>query len=365
MKEDAMNQVKNNQINFKGQKFFIGLDVHKRKWVVRVRSNGLELKSISIDSKPEILEKYLKGKYPGGEYYSVYEAGYSGFWVDKELKSRGIKNIVVNAADVPTTKKEKLRKNDRIDAGKLARELENGSLTGIYIPNRFEQELRTLSRLREAQTRNQTRIKNRIKGYLSFYGIGVPGPEECRHWSGRFIKYLEEKIKFEYPVGDETLRICIEELKETKTRIALITRELRNTSRKYGFEKTVKRLYSTVPGVGYITAITLYAELMNMRRFTRVGDLATYVGLVPSTASSGEKEVVLGLTIRGHQHLRYLLIEAAWVAIREDEAMYQYYCSLIRRMKNTRAIISVARKLLSRIRSVWLREEEYVYGVVG
>lgn len=359
-----MNKMQDTKIDFRGQRFFVGIDVHKKNWSVTVKSNGLELKTFSMESSPEILESYLTRKYPGGDYYSVYEAGFSGYWINEELQKRGIKNIVVNPSDIPTTGKEKLGKSDSVDSRKLARELENGTLKGIYIPSRFEQELRTLCRFREAKVRDLTRIKNRIKGYLNFYGIPIPEQSDCYHWSGKFIKYLEEKVGFEYPSGEETLKFCLNELKHTKEQIAKITREIRAITRKYGKEEKIKKMYSTIPGVGYITAITLYAELMDMKRFRRIEELASYVGLVPTMRSSGEKEVVLGLTIRNHRHLRNTIIEAAWVAIREDEAMYLYYCSLLKRMDKKRAIISVARKLLNRIRRVWLKEEEYVYGIV-
>lgn len=359
-----MEQIKNTQIDFSGQRFFVGIDVHKKSWQTTIRSNNLELKTFSMSAQPDILVNYLRKKYPGGEYYSVYEAGFSGYWIDARLKELGIKNIVINPADVPTTFKEKLSKSDCVDSRKLARELENGTLRKIYIPSRFEQELRTLSRLRGATTRDLTRVKNRIKGYLNFYGIPIPERSECNHWSGKFIKYLEEKIEFAYPSGQDTLKFCIEELKQTKDQLSRIVRELRRITRIYGLEEKIKRMYGTIPGVGYITAITLYTELMTMKRFKRMEELASYVGLVPAIRSSGEREIVLGITIRNHQHLRNLLIESAWVAIREDEAIYQYYCSLIKRMDKKRAIISVARKLLSRIRSVWLKEEDYIYGIV-
>lgn len=359
-----MEQIQDTKMNFRGQRFFVGIDVHKKNWSVTVKSNGLELKTFSMESSPEILEKYLRNKYPGGEYYSAYEAGFSGYWINEELSKRGIKNIVVNPSDIPTTGKEKLGKSDSVDSRKLARELENGTLKGIYIPSRFEQELRTLCRLRGAKVRDIIRIKNRIKGYLNFYGIPIPEHNDCYHWTGKFIKYLEEKIEFEYRSGEEALSLCIEELKRTKEQIAKIIREVREITREYGMEEKIKRMYSSIPGVGYITAITLYAELMDMKRFRRIEELASYVGLVPTIKSSGEKEIVLGLTIRNHRHLRNILIEAAWAAIREDEAMYHYYCNLTQRMNKKRAIISVARKLLNRIRRVWLKEEEYVYGIV-
>lgn len=57
------------------------------------------------------LGNYLKANFQNADYYSVYEAGFSGFWVHEDLKKEGITNIIINAADVPTTKK-KFRKCD-------------------------------------------------------------------------------------------------------------------------------------------------------------------------------------------------------------------------------------------------------------
>ena len=55
--------------------------------------------------EPEALHKYLVSNYPGANYFSVYEAGFCGFWIHEKLMDLGITNIVVNPADVPTLKK--------------------------------------------------------------------------------------------------------------------------------------------------------------------------------------------------------------------------------------------------------------------
>ena len=172
-------------ISFSGYTFHIGIDVHKRKWVITIRCNQIELKTFSMDPKPEQLNTYMRKNYPGGKYESAYEAGYFGFWIHRELDSFGFKNIVINAADIPTGHKEKLTKTDRIDSRKIARELENQSLRGIPIPDEFHQQLRSLCRLRYRYVQNQTRVKNRIKGHLNSYGISIPPSREVSHWSGK------------------------------------------------------------------------------------------------------------------------------------------------------------------------------------
>jgi len=83
-----------------------------------------------MNPNPKELYKYLTKHYPNANYHSVYEAGFSGFWADGQLQSFGIKNMVVNPADVPTKSKERRKKTDKIDSSKLAGELSVGNLEG-------------------------------------------------------------------------------------------------------------------------------------------------------------------------------------------------------------------------------------------
>ncbi|MDP6477410.1 MAG: transposase [Nitrospinaceae bacterium] len=158
-------KLKHNKTNNQ-TKYYIGIDVHKKSWKVTFRANGMELKTFSMDPSPVKLAKHMNRVYPNGIYVSAYEAGFCGFWIHNELVAHGIANSVVHAADVPTTKNEKVHLRDKVDSRKLARELENGSLNAIYIPDQVPQELRTLCRLRKSCSGQVTRVKNRIKSNL-------------------------------------------------------------------------------------------------------------------------------------------------------------------------------------------------------
>ena len=357
-----MKTIKNNVLDFSNQKFFIGIDVHKKNWKVTIQSNQIQLKTFSMNPSAEQLATYMQKRYPGGQYYSVYEAGFWGYWINRELSQQGIKNIIVNPADVPTSNKEKLTKTDKIDSRKLARELENQTIKSIYIPTEEQQQLRSLCRLRYSLTKELVRLKNRIKGHLYFYGKEIP--EDSKYWSGKFVDWLKQ-LEFSKPSGKKYLLVCLDEMIRVKERILLINKELRNAAQNSPDREIILKLYQTVPGIGFITAITLYTEIIDMKRFANIEKLAGYVGLVPSVNASGQNQRTTGLTVRKNKYLRYLLIESSWIAIKQDEALFQYYSHLVKRMKKTRAIISVARKLLNRIRHVWLRAEEYQTGLVA
>ena len=350
-------------IDFTGQDFFLGLDVHARQWKVTIRHHDMEVKTFSMDPSPSVLARHMHRHYPGGRYHSVYEAGFSGFWIHRELSRLGFDNIIVHPADVPTSHKEKDRKSDAVDSRKLARELASKKLKGIYVLDEFHEQLRSLVRLRGKIIVNSTRVKNRIKSYLYLNGIPIPPRSECSHWSNNFIRWLES-LELTSPAGSQYLRLCIDELRSHRQRLTQVTTSLRTLARSSNINHIIK-LLGSVPGIGFVTAINYYAELVDMDRFSGADRLAGFVGLVPSVSSSGTTEHVRGLTKRRNRYLRYLIIEAAWRAIRKDEALLYSFNQLTKRMKKQEAIIRIARKLLNRLRYVWREEVPYCPGVIA
>jgi transposase len=350
------------QPDFTGQKIYIGIDVHKKSWKVTIRTNFMELKTFSMNPSVDELVQHLRHNYANAQYYSVYESGFCGFWIDKELRKQGINNIIVNAADVPETNKERIFKSDSVDCRKLSRELEKGSLRAIYVPDDYQEALRCLCRLRYTLTKEQVRIKTRIKSFCLYYGKELPVNGQQNNWSGNFIRTLEN-ISFSNIEAKESLNLLIDELKNKKIKIALITKQLLQSTKQSEAYQTIKRLCS-IPGISFITAVTIFTEIMDISRFKRLDDLCSFVGIVPATASSGERRKTLGLTNRQSKYLRYLLLEASWVAIRHDPALTSKFGDLTKKMAKQKAIIRIAKKLLSRIRCIWMNNIDYVKGVV-
>jgi len=356
--------MKNIKIDFSNQKMYVGIDVHKKNWSVTIVFQGMHLKTMSFEPSPEKLANYLKREYPKAEYYSVYEAGFCGFWIDRRLREHGIKNIVVSPSDIPRKSKERIRKTDQIDSRKLARELSVGNLEGIYIPTEEQQSLRSLMRLRMQLTKDQARMKNRIKSFLNFMGIEIPEEEVSNHWSRNYINYLYN-LQTEYRCTSETLKTLIDSLIQIRGQITGVVKNIRSVVfRQKETAEVIDRLMS-VPGIGFITAVSLYTEIMDMRRFNRIDELATYVGFSPAVYSSGEKEKTLGLSKQRNKYIRNLLIEAAWIAVREDPALTLSFGMLAQRMPKSKAIIKISKKLLNRIRYVWIRETVYQKSVAA
>lgn len=351
------------QVNFSNQQIFIGIDVHKKQWAVTIIISGIIVKKFSMNPSPEELSKYVKKNYPGGEYISVYEAGYSGYWIDRQLRVLGIKNIVVSPADVPTSNKEKTGKTDRTDSKKLARELSVNNLSGIYIPTEEQEAHRALNRLRMQLSKDQVRIKNRIKSLLNYIGINLSANSEMQYWSRRLIDYIS-KIEFKEESMKKTINYLIKELLNIREQIKSILLEQRRIiNENEEMQRIIHRLMS-VSGVGFITATAFYFEIMDINRFNNVDSLDSYIGFVPSLYSSGEKELVLGLTKRGKNYLRNYIIEASWSSIRTDTVLMAAYSKLTRRMTGQKAIIRIAKKLVKRMMHVWKYDEDYIKSTV-
>ena len=349
------------KIDFTGQYLFIGIDTHARQWKITVRTQNSALRTLSVNPSPKDLRTFLDNHYPGAHYSSVYEAGFCGFWIHRELLEYGIDNIIVNPADVPTSHKEKDRKDDKVDSRKLARELSKDNLIAIHVPSESEQHLRSLSRTRAKTSQSITRVCNRIKAHLYFNGIKMPLRSEISHWSARFIVWLEN-LEFSHQPGKDCLTLYIEELQEHRKRLFKVMRLLRQYAAQEQSKPLFELLYS-IPGIGFITAITFFTEIMDMSRFRTLDHLASFVGLVPSTSSSDNKKIVKGLTNRKNVYLKHLIIEAAWTATRKDPVLLAKYDNLCKRMDSQEAIVRIAKKLLSRIRYVWLNRQPYVIGV--
>ena len=348
------------KLNFKGQTFFIGIDVHKKSWKITIRTDQMELKTFSMNPEPKELKKYMNKNYPHGTYYSVYEAGYCGFWIHRRLSQLGFRNIVVNPADVPTTHKEKDQKRDAIDSRKLARTLEGGVLCSIYIPTAQQESLRSIARLYAQKVDQRKRTKQRIKSFLHFKGVSIPAQGELRHWSGAFIHWIKN-IKFTEEENNYYLQDQIDQLLSCRKECARVLSHMRQLAED---NRVISNLRSIV-GIGFITAFFLYAEIMDIKRFSNTDKLASFIGIVPSVSSSDDKEHVKGITKRQKKYLRKLLIESSWVAVRQDPVLTEAYCKYRKRMVEKNAIIRIARKLVNRINYVWKNEKEYVIGLVA
>lgn len=357
-----MVQVK--KLDFTGTTIFCGVDVHKKSWRVNIQDSEFELEDFTQEADAVLLHKHLNRKYPGATFKLCYEAGFSGFYAQRWLSSHDVDCHIVNAADVATSDKEKRQKNDKIDARKLCDHLQSKKMKGIHIPDLHWEHSRSLVRARGKIVSNQTRCKNRIWQLLHFSGLTLPKDYEAgQYWSKRFVEELQaidcgsEELK-------SSLNLYIKDYQQTKSLLLDATRSVRKLCKQPLYETDIN-LIRSIGGIGEINAAWILFEIQDVRRFKHFDNLCSYVGLVPNTSDSGDKKITKGITNRTNNYLRTALVESSWSVVRKDPALLMKYKGYCRRMEKNKAIIRIAKHLLSRINYVLKNQQAYVTGVVA
>lgn len=351
------------KLDFSDQTISVGLDVHLKSWTVSLYLGKQYLKTFN-QSPPSVegLCNFLSSNYPGAFYECAYESGFCGFWIQCAFAEHSIKCVAVNAADVPKTDKSAKNKTDSLDSKRIAQALQAGQLRGIYIPDKELEADRQLVRLNDRYSNDLTRAKNRIKGLLRLMGIKIPERFESANWSGAFVKWLKE-LECEQPSIRTVLDNQVFLMETIKEKKLATLREIRKLMAKPRYSTIVSRLCS-IPSIGLVTAAVLVTELVDITRFKNFDRLNSFIGLCPTQHSTGEHDRKGKMTTRQHRRLRYMLVEAAWLAKRIDPALTLKYTQLTSKMSSKRAIIKITAKLLSRIRYVWMNETDYVSGLV-
>ena len=349
-----------NTQNTASPKLYIGIDIHKRSWKVHCATDLFSGKSFSMSSDPEQLRLYVTKHFPDYEVTTAYEAGCCGYYAHRCFTSYGWHSLVVNPADIHRKGKERHTKTDRIDAQLISRELKDGRLDSIIVPDIKREELRSLFRRRNDLVKDFRRIKSYIKMQLLYFGIKEPSEFDNDHWSHNYRDWLDTMI-FNYPTAKATLESRMRFFRFVDQELRDVSTQLRSYCKTH-YKKDYMLLRS-IPGIGGIVACGILCELGDLRRFTSVKHLAGYVGLAPGVYQSGGNQKTMGMTPRAHRLIRSYFVEAAWQSIRTDPVMQAYYRK--HQGKNVKSvIIKVARKLLSRTLAVIKTEIPYTIGII-
>ena len=222
---------------------------------------------------------------------------------------------------------------------------------------------RSLVRQRSHLVNDQTRCKNRIWGLLMFSNLGTDTDKPRQYWSRKFLESLRQ-----LDCGSKSLRealdLAIEEYILVRQLLTKATRKVRELSTDKLFAE-IQALLRSIPGIGLINAMVIHTEIQFICRFKTLDHLCSYAGIVPDSDSSGDKEKITGITHRSNNYLRDAVIESSWVIIRKDPAMLMMYKTYCLRMDENKAIIKIARHLLSRIRFVWENKTRYQTGIAA
>ncbi len=291
-----------------GIKLFIGLDVHKESIALGTAEAGREPGRLGATMRHDVpkLLKHLARYGDPNTVHVVYEAGPTGFGLQRALARRGYRCEVIAPSLIPKRAGDRV-KTDRRDCIRLAELSRAGELRAIWIPDPADEAIRDLARAREDGVQARTQARHQLKSFLLRHEIRYP---QKTSWSKTFYRWLAT-LRFEGVGAQAAFTEYWQAVTAADERVARMSSALRGAITGWRFEPVVKALLA-LRGIDDISAIGLIAEIGDINRFEHPRQLMSYLGLVPSEHSSGERTARGSITKAGNAHARRLLTEAAW-----------------------------------------------------
>lgn len=287
---------------------FLGLDVHKATIAVAVcEATGAAQAYGTIPNQPAAVRKLaqrLGGV--GVRLNAAYEAGPTGFVTQRQLTALGVECVVVAPSLMPRRPGDRV-KTDRRDALQLARLLRSGDLTPVWIPDEAHEALRNLVRARADARIDLMRARNRLGKYLLRQGLTPP--PGIRAWSLKHVAWLRH-LSFRYAADQVVFQDYWQVVTSAADRVRRLELELHRVAEQSPQLPLIAALQA-IRGIAFLTAVTIVAEVGDLRRFQQARQFMAYTGLVPSEHSSGGSTYRGRITRTGNALLRHVLGEAA------------------------------------------------------
>jgi len=286
---------------------FVGLDVHADTITVAVAEEGRG-EARHLGRLPNDLTRLLKSldRLGGRETLRcAYEAGPTGYGLQRAVSEAGIDCVVIAPSKTPRGSGDRV-KTDRRDAARLAHFLRSGDLVKIRVPDEACEAMRDLLRAREAAKRAQLRARHQLSKFLLRHGRRFARG----HWTNLHFAWIAQQ-EFDHRALEATLVESLQAVREQSARIERYDSLLAELVPETEHAKLIKALQA-FRGVQLLTAASIAFELGDLRRFPSAGKLMGYLGMTPSEESSGERVRRGSITKAGNSGLRRLLVESAW-----------------------------------------------------
>lgn len=246
-----------------------------------------------------------------GELRVCYEASGAGYVLYRELTAKGIHCEVVAPSLIPR-KPGDSRKTDGIDAEHLAFQYRNGSLTMVSVPEREDEALRAVVRLRSAVMRDLKRAKQQLLCHLTRNGREYPGKS---NWTKKHFDWLGQ-LHLAEEDEEFVLRKCVERIEVLQAQLGELDQRIRTRSATATYKPRVARV-TCLKGFAELSGTSMVVEVGDFTRFPTAGHFMSYMGLVPGVwESGGTRKGAVKITKAGNAECRRLLTEAAWSVVR-------------------------------------------------
>jgi transposase len=289
---------------------YVAFDTSKTKHAVAIADGGRrgEVRFLgdvaSSPARVERLTRKLAERYD--KLHFCYEAGPTGYGLYRHLRELGHDCTVVAPSLIPKKPGERIKTNRR-DAVTLARLLRAGELTAVWVPDALHEAVRDLVRAREAAAQDLRRKRQQLLSFLLRHGRIFDGRQ---HWTLAHRRWLAGQ-SFAHPAQQIVFQDAIEAIEEALARLRRLEQQLVAIVPSWSMAPVVAA-YQAMRGISFLVAVTVAAEIGDLRRFDNPRQLMAFLGLVPRERSTGATVRRAGLTLAGNRRARRVLVEAAW-----------------------------------------------------
>jgi transposase len=289
---------------------YVGMDVHQESIAVAyvTKAHNAEVTFLGTIGTRQVdidqLVRTLQSKAP--HLVFVYEAGPCGYWLYRYLTKQGHLCYVVAPSLIPKKPGDRV-KTARRDAVQLARLMRSGDLTPVYVPTVENEAIRDLSRARENALRDLKAAKFRLKAFLLRHDIRYTG---TANWGPAHLRWLAEVV-CPTPAQQIVFQEYVRAVTEHTERLGRLEQDLQEQVTTWRLHPVVEALQA-LRGVQFTVAVTTVAELGDLTRFDNPRQLMSFLGLIPSEYSSGERRRQGSLPKASNTHARRALVDGAW-----------------------------------------------------
>lgn len=330
---------------------YIGFDMDCNKTVACVVESGKKDYFQTLGSDIASMQKFLKAqRSPGTELWLCFEiSGSAGFIYDS---LEGYADIIKVANPYKATWIYRTaKKNDFLDARKLAVLMSIGELPEVYMPSKEIRQWRSLINHRKKLVDGACQLKNRIRAIIKSQGLNR-GCYTGGLWTKRNRIWL--KSLYDNQMGFDYWRL---ELSNFISSLESLEHQIFNTTayldRKLESEPGAK-LLTSIPGVGPRTAEAILAYTDDISRFGNYKKYCSYFGLTPKLDQSGMTTRLGHISKQGPAVVRWVLCESSWKVVRYVPAMKRFYERVMAGQKSRKkiAIVAVCRKMVCIMRAM-------------